>query len=157
MPTKFGEPTRIFLCSTLQIYTLFLKCQNIFCFFIWLYFLCLFVQPILKPYNEFPYMKASTIGFLVENLVTGLEIPSIAFFLRPVNPSLEFGGYKRTVDAQVPVAFRFPFTYLCLHLSTHPASFQKSQSEFLHTRAGERDNYLCLYLCLMRVHYTVRA
>lgn len=64
-------------------------------------------------------MKASTTGFLVENLVTGLEIPSIVFFLRPVNPSLEFGGYKRTVDAQVPVAFRFPFTYLCLHLGIH--------------------------------------
>jgi hypothetical protein len=44
-------------------------------------------------------MKVSTTGFLVENLVTGLGIPSIVFFLRSVNPSLEFGGYKRTVDA----------------------------------------------------------
>jgi hypothetical protein len=44
-------------------------------------------------------MKVSTTGFLVENLVTGLEMLSIVFFLRPVNPSLEFGGYKRTVDA----------------------------------------------------------
>lgn len=64
-------------------------------------------------------MKVSTTGFLVENLVTGLEMPSIVFFLRPVNPSLEFGGYKRTVDAQVPVAFRFPFTYLYKRFGIH--------------------------------------
>ena len=48
-------------------------------------------------------MKVSTTGFLVENLATGLEMRYIVFFLCPVNPSLEFGGYKRTVDAQVPV------------------------------------------------------
>lgn len=64
-------------------------------------------------------MKVSATGFLVENLATGLEMRYIVFFLCPVNPSLEFGGYKRTVDAQVPVAFRFPFTYLCLHLGIH--------------------------------------
>jgi hypothetical protein len=64
-------------------------------------------------------MKVSTTGFLVENLVTELEMPSIVFFLCLVNPSLEFGSYKRTVDAQVPVAFRFPFTYLSLHLGIH--------------------------------------
>jgi hypothetical protein len=64
-------------------------------------------------------MKVSTTGFLVENLVTGLEMRYIVFFLCPVNPSLEFGGYKRTVDAQVPVAFRFPFTYLYKRFGIH--------------------------------------
>lgn len=56
------------------------------------------IQSILKPYNEFSCMKVSTTGFLVENLATGLEMRYIVFFLCPVNPSLEFGGYKRTVE-----------------------------------------------------------
>jgi hypothetical protein len=64
-------------------------------------------------------MEASTTGFLVEILVTGLGMRSIVLFLHPVNPSLEFGSYKRTVDAQVPVAFRFPFTYLYKRFGIH--------------------------------------
>lgn len=89
------------------------------CMIVYFYQLFYLIQPILKPYNEFSCMKVSATGFLVENLATGLEMRYIVFFLCPVNPSLEFGGYKRTVDAQVPVAFRFPFTYLCLHLGIH--------------------------------------
>jgi hypothetical protein len=64
-------------------------------------------------------MEASTTGFLVEILVTGLGMRSIVLFLRPVNPSLKLGSYKRTVDAQVSVAFRFPFTYLYKRFDIH--------------------------------------
>lgn len=64
-------------------------------------------------------MEASTTGFLVEILVTGLGMRSIVLFLHPVNPSLKLGSYKRAVYAQVSVAFRFPFTYLSLRLGIH--------------------------------------
>lgn len=64
-------------------------------------------------------MKVSTTGFLVEIIVTVLGMWSIVLFLRHVNPSLEFGSYMRTVDAQVSVAFRFPFTYLYKRFGIH--------------------------------------
>lgn len=80
-------------------------------------------------------MKASITSFLIEILVTGLGMRSIVLFLRPINPSLKLGSYKRTVYAQVSVAFRFPFTYLCLHLDIHNFLLFRYNSFFLKTIA----------------------